>query len=571
MQPFRPLDPVSISTQSLPSVPTISPASVVITPNTPSMTPVSINTPVVKTSTVTPTSVVTPVTTTPVVRTATVTPTSVVTPVTTTPVVRTATVTPTSVVTPVTTTPLVRTATVTPTSVVTPVTTTPVVRTATVTPTSVVTPVTTTPVVRTATVTPTSVVTPVTTTPVVRTATVTANPVVRTATVTANPVVRTATVTANPVVRTATVTPTTVVTPVTTTPVVRTITSTPVNIQTRTPVATVSDQPVVQTALEPFEVTPVIRTQRANVVTTPVVVPQPVRVTGRIIRTNVVIDGKKTFSDEILKECYETHNELTKNDIEWAVRESSKVIVEDPEANGRWPDMVLYVLHMCKSLETGKLSFVYNFEIDDAIKRRDEAKLRRLIKINPNDIWQEKTKNDLLTQVEQAQLTEKRDKEMIVVMNVIAQGKNMRAPYMKKFITPCMQTVTKTPNNNTVYTDCYKGVCIEEANQSRRNKIMNNCNFDVCDRIDTTIVNVSSPDMSPDVIMVQIPTNDAFLKSETRCYEFNVILEALTETIVYDPVTKDRIPDDIAEVLKDRYETEIKMYKFYMNYINNIR
>lgn len=289
---------------------------------------------------------------------------------------------------------------------------------------------------------------------------------------------------------------------------------------------------------------------------------------------NVVIsiDPRQIFIQEIVKECYDTHEILTNKEIEWAVQKTSLELLKDPESNGRWPLLVLFILHSCKNLQTGKLSFIYNFELDDAIKMRNEERLSKLLNLEPILRWQEKTKNDELDSDEQSELTEMRNKEMIVVMNVVAEGRNMKAPYIQKFLTNCCNDNKITKGDTSVYTSCYKGVCIQERNQKRHQRVLKECKGDICERIDMKNHDeIIAPDLSPEVIMIQIPQENSFYENELRCYDFNVILEALTQNPVIDPITKEELSSEIVDVLIDRYSKEIKMYKFYLNYLNNYR
>ena len=341
-------------------------------------------------------------------------------------------------------------------------------------------------------------------------------------------------------------------------------------------------------------------------------VSQPQNIVSSYGMNNIRVDNKRMFSNEIVRECYNTHENLIQSEKEWGIEATSNILMTDPEVDGRWPNMVLFILHGCKLLSTGKLSFIYNFELDDAIRQRNIAKLTNLLKLEPADIWQEKTKNELLTLVEQEELTKTRNKEMIVVMNVVAEGKNMKAPYMDNFIVPCESSTKKHSTDNTVYTSCYRGVCVDEANKKRTNNIMS-CNLGVCERI-TVMDEIDMPDMSPEIIMVQIPNythrnveterlsvhqdlsqsnintpklisvdvnsvnTDKFSENELRCYDFNILIDALSlgekiggETRVVDPITNEIFPLDISDVLREKFQKEIKMYKFFINYINNLR
>ena len=295
-------------------------------------------------------------------------------------------------------------------------------------------------------------------------------------------------------------------------------------------------------------------------------------------------DWYSLFSNQILKEIYNTHGNLNRADIEWAYMNSSNIVIIDPEINNNWPDLVLLILHGCKELNTGKLSFIYNFELDDAIKRRDFNKLQRLIKLPSNQLWLEKVNNTELSNDQQNELTSIRDTEMLAVMSVVNQGRNLKPPYINNFITVCNEdTISK--NNTTIYSNCYKGVCIEQANTNKTKTLINNCKDGICNNpninngiLDQNINNRYNIDknnvyVSPDVIMVNVPVvaEINYLEVETRCYEFEVMLEMVSiESDVIDPYRKDKIPNDIVDILRDKYNKEIKLYRYFKQYRDNL-
>lgn len=284
----------------------------------------------------------------------------------------------------------------------------------------------------------------------------------------------------------------------------------------------------------------------------------------------VSIDSNQIFIQEITRECYETHDNLTKSEIEWAIKYTSIELLKDPEINGRWPLLVLFILHSCKNLTTGKLSLIYNFELDDAIKQRDSRRLSKLLNLDPFDRWQEKTRNTELTDKEQSELTKIRDKEMIIIINVVAEGRNMRAPYIQKFLISSPSCLINNNDNTTVYSSCYKGVCIQEMNQKRNEKIITKCKGDVCERIDENefFNNLVSDDLNPEIIMINVSSPTNFVEKELRCYKYDSIIESLTYDEVMDPITKEKLSNDIVDMLKNKYKVDIKIYKFYLNYLN---
>lgn len=259
----------------------------------------------------------------------------------------------------------------------------------------------------------------------------------------------------------------------------------------------------------------------------------------QIGNTIITVDSKDMFCKQIVEECYSTHDNLTSKEQEWGIINTCQYLLTDSEIEGQWPKLVLFILHTCKLTKTGKYSFIYNFELDNSIKQRNINKLYQLLNLSQEDRWKEKINNDLLSANEKNKLSIIRNKEMTAILNLVSEGRTMEFPYLSGFMTPCNNNL-----NTTLFSDCYKGICIEEIHE----------------HVDT----------EPTVLM--IPFNKKSLNGniikEIRCYDFDILMEALSSDNVSDPFTNEIFTPELERMLKNRYDIEIKLYKAFLRYLD---
>ena len=281
----------------------------------------------------------------------------------------------------------------------------------------------------------------------------------------------------------------------------------------------------------------------------------------------VTVETKGKLCLDIVKECYETHENLSENDIEWAVAITCNVLLSPYNLDVPWISMQLFILYVCKNIYVASLSYIYNMEIDDAILNRNESKLINLLNLNENDRWQEVTKNGDLTTLERNNLNERTSMEKMAILNLLSEATSeplyitndpktlldiekddMQTNYFSGLLKPCdiNKRNIRINNNYTLYETCLEGICIEK-----------NKNIDLPDK--TLIIEDNDRKSS------------VFSAGEKRCYSRDELLKSLSIEPTVDPRTNGPYSTDIERKLRERYDTEIKIYKFYLSYMEKTR
>ena len=282
----------------------------------------------------------------------------------------------------------------------------------------------------------------------------------------------------------------------------------------------------------------------------------------------VTVETKQKICLDIVKECYETHESLNMNDIEWATAITCNILLDQYRLDEPWISMQLFILYVCKSIYVGSLSYIYNTEIDDAILNRNERKLSNLINLDEIDRWQEVTKNADLTRIERNVINERINMEKMAILNMLSEIKNSREPlyitndpksvmniekeevemnFLSGLLKPCDVNKRNVKiNNYTLYETCLEGICIEK-----------NRNIELPDR--TIIMDDTERKSS------------VFSAGEKRCYTRDELLKSLSIEPTVDPRTNGPYSTEIERKLRERYATEIKIYKFYLSYMENTR
>lgn len=125
------------------------------------------------------------------------------------------------------------------------------------------------------------------------------------------------------------------------------------------------------------------------------------------------------------------------------------------------------------------MAYIYNYELDDAIKKGNINKLLGLINIPIIDRWQEVTKNNSLTEEETQRLMQKNYLERIALTNLVTIGQNTptyihsdrrsmiyqnNLSENRRYLTKFSRICDITPDHRagmTIYETCLKEVCIE--------------------------------------------------------------------------------------------------------------
>lgn len=270
----------------------------------------------------------------------------------------------------------------------------------------------------------------------------------------------------------------------------------------------------------------------------------------------ISIDNKRIFCRDIIIESYETHDQLNIDDINWAAPITCEELLKGYQLNMPWDSLIYFLLYATKILMTGSSAYIYNFELDDAIKSRNINKLLSLINLPIVDRWQEVTKNNSLTEAERESLRQKSYLETVALTNLVTIGQNTptyihtdRRSMMyqnnlsesKRYLTDHSRVCDTTPIHKaglTIYESCLEGVCVEYNRLTNQKVSLQN-----------------------DIVL--LPTKSSF-----NCYEKEVLFKALIIEPTVDPITNQPFPLEVERELRDRYALELKLYKFYLGYLN---
>lgn len=273
----------------------------------------------------------------------------------------------------------------------------------------------------------------------------------------------------------------------------------------------------------------------------------------------ISIDNKRIFCRDIITELYETHDQLTIEDINWAIPITCEELLKTYQLNSTWDSLIYFLLYATKILLTGSSAYIYNYELDDAIKLRNVNKLLSLINLPIVDRWQEVTKNISLIETEREKLMQQNYLETVALTNLVSIGQNTptyiysdRRSIMpqnnlsesKRYLTDHPKICNVAPihrNGLTIYQSCLEGVCIEYNKLTNQNVSLQNN-------------------------IVLFPE-----KSNINCYEKDVLFKALLTEPTVDPITKQPFSLEIEKELRNQYNTELKLYKFYLDYLQITR
>nr|QBK89886.1 MAG: uncharacterized protein LCPAC101_01690 [Pithovirus LCPAC101] len=321
----------------------------------------------------------------------------------------------------------------------------------------------------------------------------------------------------------------------------------------------------------------------------------PPKQSFRVGNTVITIDSKYMFCRSILSECLSTYD-LDDIDYIWGIDNIIPLIMEDPNIDKSWgvpsrntpliasmelpwPKLLLFILHGCRQLNVGLLSFVYRYEIKNAIKNKDLYQLDILLNLAENDRWPEKVHNILLTDAEINKLDIMKNKEVAALSNLISEGRTMNPPYLDGFVV--CPTDPLTTQNNNLFSQCYNDICFKSTSASEisSNTVSNDTivvardDMEGSDNVmlDTNIFTFNNNNITDESSFGSTPTCMFFgntcqnEENNTRCYSLEEILEILSTNNYSSQIifgTKDQ-----ESQLRLCLSTEIKLYQGYLDYM----
>ena len=290
----------------------------------------------------------------------------------------------------------------------------------------------------------------------------------------------------------------------------------------------------------------------------------PPKSSFRVGNTVITVDSKYMFCRAIISECLLTYD-LSDMDYAWGIDNIVPIVMDDPSIEYRWDKLLLFILHGCRQVRVGLLSFVYRYEIKNAIKTKSIDKLVKLLNLIESERWPEKTYNDRLTNAEINNLDIMKNKEVAALSNLISEGRTMNPPYLDGFIV-CSTDPLATTNNNNLFTQCYNNICFKDTSDLPSNDNMVNV-------MEVGRMNGERTDEVPTCIFLDDTSQNTDNINNTRCYSLEDILELLTTNNIGE---LDIFKTEEKELqLRSYLYTEIKLYHGYLNYIallsNNIQ
>lgn len=259
----------------------------------------------------------------------------------------------------------------------------------------------------------------------------------------------------------------------------------------------------------------------------------------------VAIPKFKIILREMLVNVLKTHNNLNTDDINYMI---SFIFHLDLTDN----DLAKFITQTYKMLNTGRYSLFYNYKLDQYIKDRTPELLYNQIKLTGSvKAWPELYCNDLLNENEIDVIDEISKREFNVILYTIEES---HEPSCKtdQIVLPTFNSSQISQDSdgiyyNSLYSKCYDKVCIVESKQ--KGKIVN---------LDSKI---------PEVAYV-IDTDNT-TKEIKFCFNLMNIIERLSKENYTNPKSNKPFSDRTKLQLLDKYQTEIKLYKKYLNKIRN--
>lgn len=249
-----------------------------------------------------------------------------------------------------------------------------------------------------------------------------------------------------------------------------------------------------------------------------------------------VVPNQTLICQKVIYDTLKTHPNLTEDDITFGTNFICNL-------NLSIEKLTAVVLMTCKTTNTGRFALIFNHDLDNALKLQD-GKL--LVKLLTGDNFLFEVYDSELTKEERAVVERMIAKETIAIQNALKEAGKLISKgnfASTDHLIPC----NLEEKEGTLYSQCYKGVCLKEENSD----VMNGDT-----QIPSTIYTV-------DQVEGERLTN-------TFCFEFMDLIEGLSMTPPTNPTTKQPFSPLALSLLLPRYGKEVKMYKRYLKQLNMV-
>lgn len=293
----------------------------------------------------------------------------------------------------------------------------------------------------------------------------------------------------------------------------------------------------------------------------------------------IVISNRMIICTKVMKESYSTHPNLELDEISAATliscQEIMKDYVNDDEFVKRLSELAV---HISKLTTTGKFTLIFNTELDSAIKNLFEEYplgdssydldpdlvLRALIRSPEDRYWIEVNNNPNLSLNDIELIKKTRDQELLSMINAVSEAMNMNLLDL---------------NNETIMGNvCDNKVSSKSANPSAKSahsNLYSKCSNDVCIRTERKsgdIFDMTSQQI-PSTVIIPTPSNylgEGHKITTSQCLDLMTLIWGLAMHPPINPMTGERFNEHVENSLIGRYNKEIRMYKRYLEFYNDI-
>jgi hypothetical protein len=226
------------------------------------------------------------------------------------------------------------------------------------------------------------------------------------------------------------------------------------------------------------------------------------------------------FLIEIYKESLSTHDLITEQ-----INVAIKLFIEYNINH------IEFIVHLSKNLNIGKLSLIFNYNIDEHIKNNTLSDF--LKNITDNDIWQEVYNNNILSISDKNELYNLKNYDILIFKNIFENSITFKYPYNKYILL----------GNDSYY------------------KLYENDIYNDLEKI---------PNL--DIISIIIGTIYGKYKifNLLQWYKIHDLLKGLINNPPIDPYTSIQFNLDQENKLVNKFSKEIKIYKYIKEYNNKI-
>jgi hypothetical protein len=256
----------------------------------------------------------------------------------------------------------------------------------------------------------------------------------------------------------------------------------------------------------------------------------------------------------ILEQALVTHRELSREDILYLI----KLVMEQNLNN---EDLAKFVAQTYKLSNTGRFSLSFNSDLDTQVKSRDREKVIKLILASKTKTtWPELYDNQLLNNEEITLVRDIANREYHSILYTLDTADNCKIIPNNLLPTlssdpEILQDIKRGSNGkiyyNSLYAECYDKVCLYEAQQ--RGKIIS--------------LNSTRSEL-PKIAYVMDDRNN---KPTKYCFDLMTLISNLAKGDYINPNTGDLFSERVINQLFTKYNIEIKMYKYYLNFFINKR